>query len=87
MKFLPHFLYNYSYSAYQGLFEILILTVVLCAKTVKNTFFSLFRYFVIFAKVKNRMICTKAIKLLNLKPFDFFVSDNPSLRFNQQRTH
>ena len=32
------------------------------------------------------MICATAINILNLKPFYFFVSDNPSPRFHQQRT-
>ena len=45
-----------------------------------------FHHFVIFAKIKNRKICAIAINILNLKPFDFFVSDNPSPRFHQQRT-
>ena len=39
----------------------------------------------IFAYIKNRMICAKAINILNLKPFDFFVSDDPPPRFHQQR--
>ena len=59
-------------------------------KTVKKTRFFLLskniRHFVIFAKIKNRMICAIAINILNLKRFDFFVSDNPSPRFHQQRT-
>ena len=31
------------------------------------------------------MICAIAIKILNLKPFDFSVSDDPSPRFHQER--
>ena len=42
-------------------------------------------HFVIFACVKNRMICAIAINILNLKPFDFFLSNEPSPRFHQQR--
>ena len=34
---------------------------------------------------KNRMICAIAINILNLKPFDFLVSHDPSPRFHQQR--
>ena len=40
------------------------------------------RHFVIFACIKNRMICAIAINILNLKPFNFFVSDDPSPRFH-----
>ena len=36
----------------------------------------------IFAYIKNRMICAIANNILNLKPFDFFVSDDPSPRFH-----
>ena len=42
-------------------------------------------HFVIFAYIKNHMVCAIAINILNLKTFDFFVSDDPSLRFHQQR--
>ena len=31
-----------------------------------------------FAYIKSRMICAIDINILNLKPFDFFVSDDPS---------
>ena len=40
------------------------------------------RHFVRFAYIKNRMICAIAINVLNRKPFDFFVSDDPSPRFH-----
>ena len=43
-------------------------------KNNENTFFS--RYFVIFAYIKNRMICAIAINILNLKPFDFLFQMN-----------
>ena len=41
--------------------------------------------FLIFDICKNRMICALAINILNLKPFDFFVSDDLPPRFRQQR--
>ena len=43
------------------------------------------RHFVIFVYITNRMIWAIAINILNLKPFDSFVSDDPSPRFHQQR--
>ena len=43
MKFLPHILYNYSYSAYLGLFEILFLTVFSCVKIGEKHVFLSFR--------------------------------------------
>ena len=43
MEFLPDIFYNYSYSAYQGLFKIFILTVFFCKKRQKNTLFVFFR--------------------------------------------
>ena len=52
----------------------------------KFIFLTNVRHFVIFAYIKNRMICATAVKILNLKPFDFFVSDDPPPRFNQQRS-
>ena len=36
------------------------------------------RHFVIFASINDRMICAIAINILNPKPFDFFVSVDPS---------
>ena len=91
MNFLPNIIYNYRYSAYQELFEILILTVFFfLQKTVKKTRLFLYsenvRHFVIFAEIKNRMICAIAINILNLKPFNFFLLDNSSPRFHKQRT-
>ena len=41
-------------------------------------------HFVIFAHIKNRVICAIVIDILNLKLFDYFVSDDPSPRFHQQ---
>ena len=72
-------------------FKLWFLLFLLLQKMVKkNTFIFLFsknvRHFVIFAKIKNRMICAITINILNLKPFDFFVSDNPFPKFHQQHT-
>ena len=90
IKFLPHILYNYSYSAHQELFLILVSTVFVSAKNGEkiHVFFlsKNVRHYFIFAQIKNRMICAIAINILNLKPFDVFVPDNPSPRFHQQRT-
>ena len=41
-------------------------------------------YFVIFVYIKNPMIYAIAINVLNLRPFAFFVVDDPSPRFHQQ---
>ena len=41
------------------------------------------RHFVVFAYIKNRMTCAIAINILNLKPFDFIVSNDPSPRFHK----
>ena len=63
-----------------------IIRFLIYAKTKKwRTFFRNFffgfpkniRHFVIFAYIKSLMICAIAINILNLKPFDFFVSDDP----------
>ena len=43
MKFVPHILYNYSYSVYQGLFKISTLIVFLQKKLKKTRFFISFR--------------------------------------------
>ena len=52
----------------------------------KNMFSFFSHHFVIFAYIKNRMKCAIAINIVNLKPFDFFVSDDPSPRFQISST-
>ena len=42
------------------------------------------RHFVILVYIKNRVICAIA-NILNLKPFDIFISDDSSPKLHQQR--